>query len=314
TILEGQILKIDDNITNGANTAFTNNPFGNLKPAIEGSLNASREALNTYLSKLDLNVLQAPSIALSPDSWLDTTRATLTASYAQWDTQIAQLDTLLNNRVSTYSSNRTTSLLVAFAALLLVVYMWVGFYRAVMLSVTNLENAANLLASGTVSASAINLGGKDEMSQRAAAAMTKMASATTQMNSAMTERTNELTEVSYLLAYMHDGVIITDQQGVIKVLNGTATRMIDTEYDEAISKPLLTFLRDPRLQETMQAAISAPTQRFAVDVSINNRLVSVTVTFVSVENNITGLFVMQDVTELRTLQQQQQFVKASLVR
>jgi signal transduction histidine kinase len=109
-------------------------------------------------------------------------------------------------------------------------------------------------------------------------------------------------------------VVITDDQGVIKVLNGTATRMLNTQYDFAVAQPLLSFVRDPRLQETMRAAIAAPTQRFATDVPLNNRLISVTVTFVPVEENKTGLFVMQDVTELRTLQQQQQFARASLVR
>lgn len=310
TILEGQILKLDDNLTNGSEVAFANNPFGNLRPAIESSRTASRSALNDYLTKLDLNVLQAPSIALSPDSWLESARAALQASYNLWDVQVGQLDVLLNNRVAAYENNRTLALAVSLVALFVVVYMWIGFYRAVMLSVSQLEQTANMLASGNTVA-ALKMGGRDEMSQRAAAAMNKMADATNQMNSAIEQRTNELTEVSYLLAYMHDGVVITDDNGSIKVLNGTATRMLNTQYDAAVGQPLLGYVRDTRLQETMRAALAAPTQRFAVDVPINNRLISVTVTFVPVEGNTTGLLVMQDVTELRTLQQQQQFAKAT---
>jgi signal transduction histidine kinase len=258
-------------------------------------------------------VLLVPDIALTTDAWLEQTREALRTSYNQWDVQIDQLDVVIGQRVAGFENNRTLALVVSLVALLVVVYMWVGFYGAVMRSVSNLEKAASMLASGNVEG-AINLGARDEMSQGAAAAMGKVVAATTQLNTAIEERTSELTEVSYLLAYLHDGVVITDDKGVIKVLNGTASRMLNTQYDLAVTQPLLAFVREPRLQETMRAAAAAPTQRFAVDVALNNRIISITITFVAMEENKTGLFVMQDVTELRTLQQQQQFARASVVR
>ncbi len=313
TLLQGQILKYNDNLTKGADVAFANNPMGNLESAVDGPRNQARIALNDFLTILDTKIFQAPTITLSSTSWMEQARNALQASYNQWDVQVAQMDLLLNNRIAGFESNRTIALVITLIALFIVTYMWVGFSRAVMHSVSSLEQTANMLASGNLD-SAVSMSARDEISQTAAAAINKMANVTTQLNSAMLQRTSELTELSYLLAYMHDGVVITDDRGMIKVLNGTATRILNTHYDTAISQPILAYVQDARLQETMRAAWVAPGQRFAVDVAINSRLISFVITFVPVEDTKTGLFVMQDVTELRTLQQQQQFAWVSTTR
>ena len=85
-----------------------------------------------------------------------------------------------------------------------VVYMWIGFYLAVMKTATNIEQASALLASGQVSPADITLDNKDELSTRVASTFSHMANATRGMADTINERTTELTEVSTLLAYMHD--------------------------------------------------------------------------------------------------------------
>jgi PAS domain S-box-containing protein len=134
-----------------------------------------------------------------------------------------------------------------------------------------------------------------------------MASTTNTLNSAINARTSELTEVALLLAHMHDGVVITDEHGVVRMLNGAATRMMGIKYEDAVNHPLLDLTRQPRLQDTIAAATTAPSQHYVVDIALGNRIISTTVTFVPLaDGHVTGLFVLQDVTELRTLQALQQ--------
>jgi signal transduction histidine kinase len=101
--------------------------------------------------------------------------------------------------------------------------------------------------------------------------------------------------------------VITDAAGTVKVLNAAATRMMGIKYEEAINRPLVELTRQPRLEGTMKSALASAPQHFMVDIALNNRIVSTTVTFAKLANgDLTGLFVLEDVTELRTLQAIQQ--------
>jgi PAS domain S-box-containing protein len=193
--------------------------------------------------------------------------------------------------------------------------MWVGFYMAVMKAVEGLEQAGEMLATGTVSATAIDIDSKDELSSRVVSTLSQVANATNKMADTINMRTNELTEVSTLVAYMQDGVIITDADGVIKVLNPSATRLLGVGFGEAVNKSLYSFIPDPRFQATMVTALAAPRQRHLVDVALNNRIVSVSTVFAPVtQDRYEGMLILEDVTELRTLQHLQQARRTAPVR
>jgi hypothetical protein len=82
-----------------------------------------------------------------------------------------------------------------------------------------------------------------------------------------------------------------------------------------VGHSLYTFILDPRFRETMQSALEAPRQRHIVDVALMNRIVSVSITFAPItEGNYEGMLVLQDTTELRTLQHLQKTGRVSTVR
>ena len=167
-----------------------------------------------------------------------------------------------------------------------------------------------MLASGNLGD--IDLEASDELSQRAAVALNQMATTTTMLNSAVTARTNELTQVAQLLRYMPDGVVMTDARGTITVLNGAASRMLGVSFENAVGHALSEVAQTPRLQETIQAALQSPGQPYLVDVALGGGIFSSTVTFApGSDGTLSCMVVMQDVTELRALQQLQRVMGLS---
>lgn len=311
--LSTQLIDLYDGMERDSKVAFASNPLGNLKPAVETPLAAASASSSALVDKLISDVLSAPLMLLPVDAWVEQARGAITTSDALWDAQVNQLDTLLGARVSSAESTRSMVIAATAAVLLLVVYMWIGFYMAVMKTAAHIEQATALLAKGNVAA--ITLDNNDELSRRVASTFSQMASATKGMTDTITERTTELTEVSTLLAYMHDGVVITDAEGIIKVLNPAATKILGVGFGEAVSKPLSSLILDPRFHETMATALASPRQRHVIDVALNNRIVSVSAIFAPISQDVyEGMLILEDVTELRTLQHLQNARRTAPVR
>jgi sigma-B regulation protein RsbU (phosphoserine phosphatase) len=300
-VLGSQVLEANITLRHNADTAYANDPSGGLKAMVDKPLADSIDSNDALVSMLTDQMLTVPQLLLPLETWMSAAGKSLDAGVQQWSAQAGELDSMLQARGIADANSRNFALLIAATVLLLVAYMWVGFYMAIMRTVNGLEEASALLASGALST--VDLGNKDELSQRTAQAISKMATTTSTLNNTVHARTSELTEVALLLAHMNDGVVITDERGVVKVLNGAASRMMGTKYDDAVSRPLVELTQQPRLQDTIAAALSAPAQQYMVDIALGNRIVMATVTFVQMaDGHLTGLFVLQDVTELRTLQ------------
>ncbi len=313
--LATQLIDLFDTMGRDAQVAYSSNSLGNLRPNIEQPVSAATSSASALVDRLIRDVLSAPLILLTTDSWMDQANQALQASYTQWDAQVAQLDVLLAARVSSAEGSRSLAIALTAAVLLLVVYMWIGFYMAVMKTAAGLEQAGVILATGRVATAAIDLDNKDELSSRVASTLSQVASATNRMADTINIRTTELTEVSTLLAYMHNGVIITDSDGTVKVLNPAATKMLGVGFGEAVNRPLSTLILDPRFHTTMAAALAAPRQRHHVDVALDNRIVSISAVFAPVsQDTYEGMLILEDVTELRTLQHLQQSHRTVPVR
>lgn len=286
------------NLTNteqGLDVAMSNNPSGNLKPALRTPLKEHTTATRAVLSQLSSDLLSAPTIKMPSDSWMDTNRKALAASFKLWDAQIGPLDSLLNARINTFTERKNIGVVVSIVVLLIVAYLWIGFYLAMMRTVSSLEAIAKRLASG-------NMGGTLELDDHDE--MGKVAAAFNTMASAANERTSELTQVASILAHLHDGIVITDAEGRIETLNHAACRLLGTDYQAAMGNSLSELTRDLVLQDTLQSAIAAPARRQTVDLSIGGFDVAASITAIPdpAGGSPSGLVVLEDVTELRRLQ------------
>ena len=75
----------------------------------------------------------------------------LDADQRLWDAAVVELDRLLVARIAGFITQRQMIILVAGVTLLLVAYLWAGFYRALMQTVANLEQATEQMIEGQFS-------------------------------------------------------------------------------------------------------------------------------------------------------------------
>jgi PAS domain-containing protein len=304
SLLAGLLNSSAGNTKDGATTAFNNNPAGNLKPQVETRLNDYLSSVEAFATTAEAQLAassQQPA-AISSETWLNSADKALDANYDLWASAVGPFDDLLTSRVNGFTQRRNLTLAVTAGVVLIVAYLWIGFYVAVMRTASTLKKASTMLETGGT-VEALKLEGNDEVSRMAAASLTKIAAAANELNTTIDERTNELTEVAAVLAHHHDGIIITDERGVVKVLNGAATQLLFTNFDVAVGRSLIELVRDPKVQELLRAALLTPGQHQAIDLSIGNRIVLMVAKFIPVtEAQLTGLITMQDVTEVRRLQ------------
>jgi len=311
---------------NGANTAFNNNPIGNLRPQVETRLNAYLAAIDSFAATAEAELVRipsgtdAPALTIGAETWLNAANRVLAANYDLWTGAVTPFDDLLSARINSFTQRRNITLGITSAVLLIVLYLWVGFYVVVRRTISTMERASKLMESGgkvqgSLWDGGLELSSNDELSRSAAASFSKIAAAANELNTTIDERTNELTEVAAVLAHHHDGIVIIDERGTVKVLNGAATQMLYTSFDVAVGRSLIDLTRDQKVQELLRAALLTPGQHQAIDLSINNRVVLMVAKFIQVtENQLTGLITMQDVTEVRRLQRVTQNNTMALAR
>ncbi len=125
-----------------------------------------------------------------------------------------------------------------------------------------------------------------------------------QVAGTMSERTAERNLMVAMLAYMHDGIVITDSEGHVEAMNLPASTLFATPADQAEGRTLTELSGDQRLGQVLSAALARPGQRQNLDIELQGRQLSAAVTGVpsATGDKPTGLVVLQDVTDLRRLQ------------
>ncbi len=101
----------------------------------------------------------------------------------------------------------------------------------------------------------------------------------------------------------------------MKVLNGSATRLLATNFDAAVGRSLADLTGDANVDALVQAALLMPGQQHTVDTMVGSRILAISATFVPVaEEKHSGLITLHDVSELRRLQHAQQNSMMAIAR
>jgi len=118
------------------------------------------------------------------------------------------------------------------------------------------------------------------------------------------ERTTERNQMAAVLAYMHDGIILTGQQGRIESINDPAARLFATTPEKAFGRSLIEVSHTHELHSALQTAFSTPNKRQRLEINTGGHNISAVVTVVPgpETEGPYGLIVLQDVTELRRLE------------
>ncbi|MFI5266749.1 MAG: response regulator [Chloroflexota bacterium] len=215
--------------------AAANNPKGNLRPALEGRFQAAAQGTNQFLQAvIDLNASSDPQAvdALGAKA--------LAASFDLWTPTLDALDVLLRARIADFTLRERLSAASAGVAGILVLYLLVAFYLAVMRTVRHLDDAAQTMVSGEVNEQ-VRLENHDELGQ-VAVAFNTIASA---LVSASAHRQAVLDNAA-------DGIITLDGEGVVHSLNPAAERIFGYAAGQLIGQNMTLLLA------AEQAAAVAP--------------------------------------------------------
>ncbi|HEU0113453.1 MAG TPA: ATP-binding protein, partial [Thermomicrobiales bacterium] len=127
---------------------------------------------------------------------------------------------------------------------------------------------------------------------------------TRRLAAAMAERDRASGRLETMLANLSDGVVITDERGVVLRLNPAAARMFGLGVGVA-RRPLVEICRDHELAALLARALASPDAALlhdAVELVGSRRLLDATAQRLDAGGERIGLLVVRDVTELRRLE------------
>jgi len=135
-----------------------------LKPTLQVSVDTTNEFLRSLQTAFDMQGM----VTINPDAYHSAGDAPIQATFALWDASIAKLDGLLEARIRSLEDRRNLAAGLTIAMLLLVSYLWIGFYRAVMRTVATFDQAAKRMVAGDLHGG-VDLANRDELGQVAVA-------------------------------------------------------------------------------------------------------------------------------------------------
>jgi PAS domain S-box-containing protein len=161
-LLKEQSQTLDKNVTN----ALKNNPLGNLSPKLSGDLAKFLKGIKQISQNLDQIVTDSQNPSIND---IEVDIATISNAYQQSfkfaDKALDELDFLLNERINGFVQKQILISLFVIAILLLVAYLFMGFYQSVMQTVKCLDVAAKRMTNGNAGIQeTIRLDSKDELS------------------------------------------------------------------------------------------------------------------------------------------------------
>ena len=118
-------------------------------PALDQPLRDSSAATDGLVITLTQQVVKPGAITLMAEPYRTAGTAALAKSFALWRNRaVVRLDQMLQRRIDGFAEQQNFVLVVTAVGLLLVTYLWVGFYVAVMRTVSRLDGAAQRMVSG----------------------------------------------------------------------------------------------------------------------------------------------------------------------
>lgn len=189
-ILAGRLNMLLEDLGANLEVAFAASDSMAIRTALESTLAELRRT--GLAATVPLEILADTHATLQTDRYASTSAALLASSHQLWDAVIGELDRLLARRIALFQHKRWIISGFVAAVLVVVAYLFIAFYLAVMRTVSRLEHAAQTLEAGEA-ATALGFDNRDELGQ-VVHAFNRVASALIEANRANRLLNERLTE------------------------------------------------------------------------------------------------------------------------
>ena len=186
---------------------------------------------------------------------------------------------------------------MAIAAALVILAAWF-ITRLITRTIRELTKVSREIASGQLNQK-ISVSTKDESGQLAHA-FNEMAS---KLKDMMATVTDDKARLASILDNMADGVLLADNDGNIILTNDAARNLLNIVEKDINGRPLIEVVREFEFNELLDACLKTGQERISqFESSISNRFLRVIAIPFIVEKPGGALLLIQDLTEVRSLQ------------
>jgi len=162
SVLSNNINLYSQGVRSGLQAAYEENT--DASKALKDATNSSNSAIHEMQVLLNDKLLNAETIVISSDVVFNTATEAISGSYKLYDNLVPELDKIFGDRIASGHAMMNTSIGVVVVVLILVAYLFAGFYFSVAESIRTINESAQKLAGGDLS-TRINLKARDEMKQ-----------------------------------------------------------------------------------------------------------------------------------------------------
>ncbi len=139
---------------------------GTVKGAVDASSQKFQDATNAFLDTLNKQIISAKEIKVTPAEVASAGNDVIAASLEYHQAGTQELDKLLEIRLNTYIRRKIAVDICTVVFVSLAIYLFIGFYRSTVSSVTSLLATAKRIARGDFNQK-VQLGTRDEIGQLA---------------------------------------------------------------------------------------------------------------------------------------------------
>lgn len=106
-----------------------------------------------------------------------------------------------------------------------------------------------------------------------------------------------------VLSGLADGVVLTDEHGLVLRMNSAAENLLEADEDVAVGKGFLQVCRDHELNQLLRRALDGESRsQAAIEHGLNRRTLLTTAQVIEGSHERLGLVVLRDISELRRLE------------
>jgi len=220
-------------LQNGLGVAFRNTAARDLQPSLEGRFDTYLGTTSTFLNQTNQGLLQQRAVPLQAAEYRASATKALATSFILWDGAVDKLDELLQARIDSFNQRKYLAIGVTAGILVLVLFVWLAFYLAVMGTVRRLARASERMISGDFSAP-VQVDIRDELGE-VVRSFNGVASA---LLAASAQR-------QAVVDNAVDGIMTLEEDGRIASFNPAAERIFGLDASEAIGQPVGQIIPAP---------------------------------------------------------------------